>query len=78
MIIPPHVWKPYFIDTHTHYKQGPQGPQKLSSLKSLEIIKKTLEHGNKKWLPYKIIGATTVKKVQIDPQTTEIWRRKFE
>ncbi len=26
-----------------------------------------------KWLPYRILGSKTVKNVQIDQQTTEIW-----
>ena len=26
-----------------------------------------------KWLSYQILGSKTVKNVQIDPQTTEIW-----
>ncbi len=39
------------------------GPQQLS-----------LKLSNpQKWLPYQIIFGKTVKNVQIDPQTTEIW-----
>ena len=32
---------------------------------------------HKKWLPLQIRGAKTVKNVQIDPQTTEIWPKQL-
>ena len=61
------------------HKQGPQGLQKFSSLKSLKIQKPTLISSTftpatiRKWLPYPILGSKTVRNVQINPQTTEIW-----
>ncbi len=30
-----------------------------------------------KWLPYQILGGKTVKNVDIDPQTTEIWPKEL-
>ena len=30
-----------------------------------------------KWRSYQILGGKTVKKVQIDPQTMEIWTKKL-
>ncbi len=54
-------------DNQTPEKQGPQGPQKLSSLKLLVIEKKTPITWNfhsckhKKWLHYKILGEKTAK-----------------
>ena len=32
---------------------------------------------HQKWLPYKILGGKTVKNVQFDPQTTEIWPKEL-
>ena len=32
---------------------------------------------HKKWLPYQFLGGKTVKNVQIDPETTEIWSKKL-
>ena len=61
-------------------KQGPQEPQKLSSLKSLKNPPlKTREYAMKhqKWLPYKILGGKTVKNVQIDSQKMEIWPKQL-
>ena len=61
-------------------KQGPQGPQKLSSQKSLKIQTPT-DTGNlhsyihQKWLPYQIPGIKAVKNVQIDPHQRR-YRRK--
>ncbi len=55
-------------------KQGPQRPQKLSSLKSLKIQNSTPIPGfsicnHPKWPFYQ-----TVKNIQVDPQTMEIRR----
>ena len=56
-------------------KQGPQGPLKISPIKTLKIIPSPKNTGNvplnhQKWLPCKILGSETVKKVQIEPLTT--------
>ena len=32
---------------------------------------------HQKWLPYQILGGNTVKNVQIDPQTTDIWPKQL-
>ncbi len=56
-------------------KQGPQGQQKHSSIKTWECTMKSLEI--KKWFPYQILGSKTVKNVQIDPQTAEIWPKQL-
>ena len=32
---------------------------------------------HQKWLPYQILVSNTVKNVQINPQTTEIWTKKL-
>ncbi len=63
-------------------KQGLQGPQELSSLKSLKIQNPFLKTQEcaiklKKCLPYQIPGGKTVRNVQIDPQTTEICPKKL-
>ncbi len=59
-------------------ENGPQGPQKLSSLKTLKIQNPHRYSCNHhKWLPYKIIFHRTVKNVKIDPQITEIWLKKL-
>ncbi len=61
-----------------------QGQQKLSFLKLRKINppsspKKNMGicHKSQKWLPYKILGGKTVKKVPIDSQTTKIWSKQL-
>ncbi len=44
------------------------GPQSLSL-----FIPIPMHH---KWFPYQILGGRTLNKVQIDPQTTEIWPKQ--
>ena len=55
------------------YKQGPQGPQKLSSLISLKIHNSPNDNSHfrscnyQKLRSYQILGGKTVKNVQINP-----------
>ncbi len=64
-------------------KQGPQGPQKLSSLKSLNILNPPPIPGIftpgtiMEIASFQILGCKTVKIVQQDPQTMEIWSKKL-
>ncbi len=44
-------------------KQGPQGSQKLSFIKSLKNQYPSQIPGIKKWIPYQILGGKTVEKV---------------
>ncbi len=58
-------------------KQGPQGPQKLCSLKSFKIQNSPpTRHfhscNHNKWLPYQILVDKPVNNVQISPQTTNV------
>ena len=52
----------YILRYKYYEKQCPQGPQKISAIKSLKIP---------------ILGGKTVKNVQIDPQTMETWATKL-
>ncbi len=60
-------------------KQGWQHPQLSSaknSLKSLKIKKPLVlipTSNHQKWLSYQILGGKIVKKIKMDPQTTEIY-----
>ena len=45
--------------------------------KSLKIQIPLLIPGHQKWLSYEILGDKTIKHVQIDPQTTDIWSKKL-
>ena len=63
-------------------QQGPKGPPKLSSKNHLKLETPTdteIFHScnHNKWLPYQIVGGETVKNVQIDPKTTEIWSTRL-
>ncbi len=58
-------WDNYGYSTCT---QGSQGPQNLSSLKSCFLF-----YNHQKWFHNEMPCNKTVKNIQIDPQTTEIF-----
>ncbi len=70
----------HFDKPKTLFKQGLQEPQKLSSLKTLNIQKKfrgilLLQPSEMAFLSNSRLQ--NVKNVQIDPQTTDRWSKKL-
>ena len=63
-------------------KQGPQNHRSSAKInlnsKNTHLKREVWHLRHQKWLSYHILGSKSVKNVQINPQTTEIWSNRVK